>query len=79
MSGRSVRAEVRNPILALPGARLLQGLPVESKAALRAVLIEIRDDCRTRAAECWARHKAPMACYWKACGVYANHIARVLA
>lgn len=79
MSARSVLAIVRNPILALPGAALLQSLPPESKAALRAVLIDIRDDCRRRAEACWLKHKAPMACYWKACGVYANHIARVLA
>ena len=76
---RSVRATVRNPILALPGAALLQSLPPDSRAALRAVMLNIRDDCRVRAADCWAKHKAPMACYWKACGVYANHIARVLA
>jgi hypothetical protein len=78
-SPRSAQAIVRNPILALPGASLLQALPTESKAALRAVLIEIRNDCRKRADECWKNHKAPMACYWKACGVYANHISRVLA
>ena len=76
-SVRSNRAEVRNPILALPGSHLLQKLPAESRAALRAVLIEIRNDCRVRAADCWARHKAPMACYWKAAGVYANHSAPV--
>jgi hypothetical protein len=76
---RSLTPEVRNPILALPAARLLQALPPESRAAMRAVLIELRDDCRRKADECWRKHKAPMACYWKACGVYANHLSRVLA
>lgn len=78
-TARSVQAIVRNPILALPGAALLQKLPPESRAALRAILIEIRNDCRKRAEDCWKNHKAPMACYWKACGVYANHISRALA
>ena len=72
-------ALVRNPILALPGVALLQSLPPDAKVALRTVLINIRDDCRKRAEECWRKHKAPMACYWKACGVYANHIARVVS
>jgi hypothetical protein len=75
---RSNLAEVRNPILALAGVTRLQALPDDSKAALRAVLIELRDDCRARADECWRKHKAPMACYWKACGVYLNHLQRTL-
>jgi hypothetical protein len=29
--------------------------------------------------KCWKKHKAPMACYWKAVSVYANHLARVLS
>jgi hypothetical protein len=79
VSARSTLAEVRNPVLALPGAVQLQGLPNDSRAALRAVLIDLRDDARTRAAECWRKHKAPMACYWKAVSVYANHLARAVA
>jgi hypothetical protein len=76
---RSNKAEVRNPVLALPSAAKLQALDGESRAALRATLVDLRDDARARAAECWARHKAPMACYWKAVSVYANHLSRVLA
>ena len=76
---RSVRAEVRNPVLLLPGMQAARALPPESRAALRGVLLSIRDDARERAAECWKRHKAPMACYWKAVAVYANHIGRALA
>jgi hypothetical protein len=76
---RSNRVEVRNPILALPSAAKLQALEPESRAALRAALLDLRDDARARAAECWSRHKAPMACYWKAVSVYANHLSRVLA
>lgn len=78
MSARATRADVRNPLLALPAAVRLQALPPEARAALRAVLVELRDDCRTRAESAWRTHKAPMAAYWKAVGVYANHTARLL-
>lgn len=77
-ANRSARATVRNPLLALPAAQALADLPPESREALRALLIEIRDDCRVRAEECWRKHKAPMAAYWKAAGVYANHTSRLL-
>ncbi len=73
---RSTRREVRNPVLALPAARRLQAMPLEARDALRLVLIDLRDDARARAAECWRKHKAPMACYWKAVAVYAGHLAR---
>lgn len=76
---RSNRIEVRNPVLALPAAAKLQALPQASREALRAALLDLRNDARDRAAECWHRHKAPMACYWKAVSVYANHLARALA
>lgn len=77
---RSNRAEVRNPVLALPAAKLaLVELTYDERSRVRRVMLAIRDDARVRAAECWRKHKAPMACYWKAVSVYANHIARVLA
>lgn len=75
---RSNSAQVRNPLLALPAADQLRALDAGSKAALRAVLIELQIDARDRAQKCWDRHKAPMAVYWKAVGVYAGHLARVV-
>lgn len=75
---RSIRAEVRNPILTLPAAKRLQALQPEARAALRDLLKELQADCRSRADECWKKHKAPMAAYWKACAVYANHTSRIL-
>jgi hypothetical protein len=75
---RSARATVRNPLLALPAAAQLQALPPEARQALRAVLKELAADCRARGDKCWATHKAPMAAYWKACAVYANHTSRIL-
>jgi hypothetical protein len=79
MAARDRLPEVRNPVLALPASARLLALPADSRSALRAVLLDLRDDARARAAECWKKHKAPMACYWKAVSVYANHLARVLA
>lgn len=75
---RSNQPDVRNPLLALPSAAAMLTLPPEAKAALKALLIDIRNDCRVRAEECWRKHKAPMAAYWKANGVYANHMQRLL-
>lgn len=73
-----VQAIVRNPVLGLPSAALLQDLPADAKSALRAVLVGIRDEARVRADKCWKTHKAPMAVYWKCVAVYANHIARAI-
>lgn len=79
MAIRSNRADVRNPILALAGARAaIDGLDDAPRAALRTILLAIQADARDRAEKCWRTHKAPMAVYWKALGVYAGHIARAL-
>jgi hypothetical protein len=76
---RSLRTDVRNPLLALPAMEQMQALPPESQAALRALLKDVSKDARARAEKCWRTHKAPMAAYWKAVAVYANHTARALA
>jgi len=74
---RSNQADVRNPLLALPSAEAIRSLPEAARAALRAVLLDIRKDAQVRAEKCWRTHKAPMAAYWKAVAVYAGHTARV--
>lgn len=75
---RAHRADVRNPILALPAAARLAALSPSVRAELRTLLLDLRRDAQTKADDCWRRHKAPMAAYWKAVAVYAGHIARVL-
>lgn len=75
---RSVRADVRNPLLALPAMAELLALPPEQRAALRRLLRDVAIDARSRAEKCWRTHKAPMAAYWKAVSVYAGHTARAL-
>ncbi len=75
---RSNRATVRNPILALPAYQKLARLPRPAREALADLLVELGLDANERAEQCWTKHKAPMAAYWKACGVYARHIAKAL-
>jgi hypothetical protein len=75
---RSNRAIVRNPLMALPAAEALSNLPDESKSAVRELMKQISADARIRAEKCWKTHKAPMAAYWKAVAVYANHSSRLL-
>ena len=78
MIERSSRADVRNPILALPAATGLAALPHAAREALRSVLTAIAADASGRAQKAWRTHKAPMALYWKAVSVYARHIARAI-
>ena len=75
---RSASVDVRNPLLTLPSVAALQALPAETQVALRAVLKDMSADARARADKCWKTHKAPMAAYWKALAVYANHTSRLL-
>jgi hypothetical protein len=78
VEGRSNRAEVRNPILALPAASRLADLTPEGRETLIALLLDVKADAACRANECWRKHKAPMAVYWKAVSVYSGHIARAI-
>lgn len=77
-AARSNQPDVRNPLVGLPSAQAMQNLPPEARAATRQLLKEISADCRQRANECWRKHKAPMAAYWKANAVYARHMALLL-
>ncbi|MBB3694987.1 hypothetical protein [Sphingomonas sp. BK580] len=65
-------------MLALPSVARLQTLSPVARAELRQLLLELRGDAQVRADDCWRRHKAPMAAYWKVVSVYAGHVARVL-
>lgn len=75
---RSSRREVRNPVLALPAARQLAALDAPSRAALEAVLRDLRQDARERAELAWRRGKGPLAVYWRAVSTYAGHLARAV-
>jgi hypothetical protein len=79
MNARSNRAEVRNPVLALPSLRAISAQPQEVRALLAALLIDLQRDARRRAQKSWGARKAFVAAYWAAVAVYAGHIARPLA
>lgn len=74
---RSIQADVRNPLLRLPAAQAIQDLSPEARAAIGSLLAEIATDARQRAEQCWKKHKAPMAAYWKAVSVYAGHARKL--
>lgn len=78
MTGRSLLAEVRNPVLVLPGVRRLRELPPEIRKIIAGAFIDLSKDCRARAQHCWKKNKGPMALYWKVWGVYSYHFARAL-
>lgn len=75
---RSSRADVRNPVLALPAVERFKSIDRTALLALAALLLELRGDAAERADKSWRTHKAPMALYWKCVAVYAGHIARAL-
>jgi hypothetical protein len=78
MTDRSLRPDVRNPVLALPSAVDLANLPPEAREALAAILKDIRVSAHAKAQESWRKNKGPMAVYWKAVGAYATHIYRAV-
>lgn len=75
---RSSRAEVRNPVLALPAMARLRALSSSENKAVEGVLRDLAVAAAERAERAWKKNKGPMAAYWKAVGVYAKHTARAL-
>ena len=52
---RSNRAEIRNPILALPAIARLRELDPEVRVALQELLLDLQQDARARAETSWRR------------------------
>lgn len=81
MTDRSLRPDVRNPLLALPEMqeliRVLHQHPEVLRAAL-ALMAAIRRKSAETSEKSWRKHKAPMAYYWKVVGVYFGHISRAI-
>lgn len=78
MVDRSSRVEVRNPVLTLPAMRRIAEQDTISRGDLRELLAEAKTECQARADQCWRRHKAPMASYWKSWAVNLGHMRRAL-
>ncbi|MHA6767672.1 hypothetical protein [Sphingobium ummariense] len=77
-SQRSNRAEIRNPVLALPAARLLATIDPDTRTILAFLLHDLQQDARSRSRQSWDRRKAFMAAYWAAVATYTGHILRAL-
>mgnify|MGYP001166053798 CR=1 FL=1 len=75
---RSLRPEIRNPLLKLRAAEQIRALPPEARQALASLFLDLSRDARERAQQSWSRNKAPMAVYWKVVSVYAGHLHRVM-
>ena len=46
MTRRSSRAEVRNPFLGLPAARLIRAMPADIRALLAVLLLDLATEAR---------------------------------
>lgn len=79
---RANRAEVRNPILALPEAqeliRLMRREP-ELRHVFKRLMRELKAHCRVEEERCYRQRKGPLVAYWMAGGTIVGHIANVLA
>lgn len=68
-----------NPLLSLPAGKALLALPADQRAAIEAVMRELRDQANSEAEKSWKKRKGPMAAYWRAVSTYARHIAHALS
>ncbi len=75
---RSNRAEVRNPLLALPATKRLAALPPETREIVCDLLEEIRIDAFARADNAWRKSKPPLAAYWRAVSTYSGHVRKAI-
>ncbi len=67
-----------NPLFRLPAAKALLALGRPERAAMAALLLDLRAQANEEAEKAWARRKGPMACYWRAVSTYARHVAHLL-
>ncbi len=67
-----------NPLMKLPAAQALMKRPPEERAALEALMRDLRDQANDEAEKAWRRRKGPMAAYHRAVSTYARHIAHLL-
>jgi hypothetical protein len=73
---RSNRAEMRNPLPALPAVQHIADPSPEAQVVLGEILLVFAKDVRGRAQQSWVKNKGPRAACWKAVGAYAQHLRR---
>lgn len=74
---RASRAEVRNPLLALPATQRILAYSPQVLADLAEILSELEADCKRRGDKAWATSKPPMANYWKSSATVVGHLRKV--
>lgn len=67
-----------NSVLALPAVRALRALRAETRATLRALLLDLRRSAAESSKSSWAKSKSPMAAYWADVATVAGAAARTL-
>lgn len=78
---RSLRPDVRNPVLALPATQELIAFLADqpdTRERVRALLNNICTQANEKAAESFRKNKYMMFAYWKIVRVYAGHIRRAI-
>ena len=75
---RSLRPDIRNPLLALAAMQELRAQPPHVRGLVRNLMLNIRADALPRAESCWRKHKGFQALYWRLVAVYTGHAARAL-
>lgn len=83
---RSLRPDIRNPVLQLEEFRELRELlhgtepiaPAVFRRKLDRALLALARKNRADAQHNWRKNKGMIAAYWKIVGVYVGHIARAL-
>ena len=68
-----------NPLLDLPAAKELMGLPAEQRSVIERLFREIRAYANAEAENAWRRRKGPMALYWRWVATISRHIAHALS
>ena len=75
---RSSRRDVRNPLVKVPEVESeFRRLPPEAQEAFVRMLRACSAQFRANGNHCWARHKPPMAAYWKEHAVNLRHAALI--
>jgi len=75
---RSVRADVRNPVLGLPAGQSVLDLGPQQRRALGILLRLLARQARAEAENRWRIGDGMLAAYWRVAAVYAKHLAAVI-
>jgi hypothetical protein len=75
---RSLRPDVRNPLLKLPAAQAILDGAQPWRATLRRLLLELSIQATAERDRCLRTSKFALVPYWHGLRVYSWHLARLL-